>query len=58
MLGHDAHNPETYDTNGEDHCADAICYMCLSRPFASVKVNPPKKHDRYRREEKPSVWTV
>lgn len=57
MLGHDPHNAETYDTNGEDHVCDAIIYSCLSRPFAPMRAKPPKKPDAYRREEKPSAWT-
>ena len=58
MLGHDAHNPETYDTNGEDHIADAIVYACMSRPFAPLKATPPKKLDGYQKEIKKSAWTI
>ena len=57
MLGHDTHNPETYDTNGEDHLADAIVYACMSRPFAPLKATPPRKLDGYRKEIETSAWT-
>ena len=58
MLAHDKHDPEKYDTDGEDHCADAICYACLSRPWSPVRVKPQKPHDAW--AEKPvkrSAWT-
>ena len=58
MLGHDTHNPETYDTNGEDHLADTIAYACMSRPFSPIKAKPSKKPDAYAREEIPSAWTT
>lgn len=58
MLGHDSHNLETYDTNGEDHLADAICYACMSRPFAPMKAIPQRKFDAYQNEIKSSVWTI
>ena len=57
MLGHDKHNGETYDTDAEDHIADAIAYACLSRPFSPMKAKPPKKRDGYREEKLPSAWT-
>lgn len=57
-LGHDAHNPETYDTEGEDHAVDAICYACLSRPYAPEKVKPARKSRGYRAEEKISAWAI
>lgn len=57
MLGHDPHNAETYDTDGEDHLVDAICYACLSRPWAPTKPVPAKNRDGYRKEEKKSAWT-
>ena len=58
MLGHDSHNPETYDTNGEDHVADALVYACMSRPFSPIKAKPPKKTDAYARKETTSAWTT
>lgn len=56
MIAHDKHNPETYDTDAEDHCVDCIAYACLSRPFAPVKVTP-KRRDAWRDETVPSAWT-
>ena len=59
MLAHDKRDPEKYDTDGEDHCADAICYACMSRPFSPAR---PKNND-YQRDawaEKPkprNAWT-
>lgn len=40
------------------NCMDAICYACLSRPYAPEKVKPARKIDRYNKPEKPSVWTI
>ena len=56
MLAHDKHNPETYDTDAEDHAVDAIVYACLSRPFAPTK-KTPKRRDSWREETLPSAWT-
>lgn len=56
MLAHDKHNPETYDTDAEDHVVDAIIYGCLSRPFAPTKVTV-KRRDAWRDETIPSAWT-
>lgn len=58
MLGYDKHNPATYDTTAEDHIMDAVAYACLSRPWSPEKPEPEKPRDRWRREHKPSVWTV
>ena len=57
MLGFDKHNAETYDTQGEDHCCDALAYALLSRPFAPTKIKPVVQ-DRYRREEKATNWSI
>lgn len=43
-LVHDDRNPEKYDTDGEDHGADAIMYGLMSRPYAASR---PKKPDLY-----------
>lgn len=32
-LQHDENRPEDVDTDGEDHAADALRYMCMARPF-------------------------
>ena len=58
MLGHDKTNPETYDTDGEDHATDAVVYACLARPFAPVKAETKKRRGRYKPKEKPLVWTL
>lgn len=57
MLAHDKHNPETYDTNGEDHIADTVGYACLSRPWTPMKPQKEKKAGGWRDEHKPSAWT-
>lgn len=58
MLGYDKHNPETYDTTGEDHAVDAIVYACLSRPWTPSKAEVKTKVDGWRGEKpKPSAWT-
>lgn len=60
-LTHDKNQPEKYDTNGEDHIADALAYGCLSRPYAPA---PPKKKDAWERDrwaKKPAIrspWGV
>ena len=58
QLAHDQHDPEKYDTNGEDHCADTICYACMSRPWTPIKAKPEQRRDAYE-DEKPkrSAWT-
>lgn len=33
QLMYDEHKPEDIDTDGEDHIADAIRYLCMSRPI-------------------------
>lgn len=58
MLAHDKHNPETYDTDGEDHVCDAACYAMLSRPWAPTKPEAQKPRDKYAHKEAPSVWAV
>ena len=60
MLTHDKHQPEKYDTQGEDHCADAAVYGCLSRPYTPE--NPADKaykpRDKYKHDEAPSSWAL
>ena len=56
MLGFDKHNPETYDTNGDDHICDALAYGLLSRPFTPTRPEKEKTRDRYRHKEEFSVW--
>lgn len=34
-LVHDQHRPEDLDTKGEDHAADALRYLLMSRPFTA-----------------------
>lgn len=59
-LTHDKNKPETYDTNGEDHAVDALCYGCMSRPY---KPEAPRKKDAWEADKwvdkpKVSVWGV
>lgn len=64
MLAHDKHDPEMYDTTGEDHAVDALGYACMSRPWTPTK--PQKARVTHRTnfnynpidKDKPSVWTV
>ena len=60
MLGYDRHNPEDYDTQGEDHAVDALGYGLMSRPYAPAKPRAVQDYDRYRRrrQRKPSAWTT
>lgn len=45
LLMYDEHKPEDIDTDGEDHIADAIRYLCMSRP---IKPRMAVLPDRYR----------
>ena len=36
LLVYDGHRPEDLDTNGEDHVADEVRYMCMARPIKPV----------------------
>jgi len=57
MLGFDKYNPETYDTQGEDHITDAVAYGLMSRPFAPMRLKTVVR-DRYTSEEKPTSWSI
>lgn len=41
LLQYDEHKPEDVDTDGEDHVADEVRYMCMSRPISPIV--PEKK---------------
>lgn len=60
MLAHDKHNPEVYDTGGEDHAVDALGYACMSRPWAPAKPQKSHKRDKWRDNHvsRPSAWTL
>lgn len=58
MLAHDKHNPETYDTDGEDHAVDAVVYACLSRPWKPTKPREKKPRDAWAKEKTASAWSV
>ena len=58
MLAHDKRNPETYDTDGEDHAVDAVVYACLSRPWKPTKPQEKKPRDAWAKEETASAWAV
>ena len=36
-MQHDYRNPEDCDTSGDDHCADAVRYAVMSRPWSAPK---------------------
>ena len=36
LLMYDDHKPEDIDTEGEDHIADEVRYMCMSRPISPI----------------------
>lgn len=44
LLMYDEHKPEDIDTDGEDHIADAIRYLCMARP---IKPRMAAKSDEY-----------
>ena len=39
-LIYDDRKVEDLNTDGEDHCADALRYMCMSRPITPRKPEP------------------
>ena len=39
-LQHDATTPEDVDSDGEDHAADAVRYICMSRPYVRTIAEP------------------
>lgn len=47
-ITHDKNQPEKYDTNGEDHSTDALCYACLSRPWKPTAQNKQGKRDGWK----------
>lgn len=40
LLMYDNHKPEDIDTEGEDHIADAIRYLCMARPIKPITAVP------------------
>ena len=42
LLQYDETHVEDLDTEGEDHIADALRYMCMARPIAPLKPTPPQ----------------
>lgn len=42
MLTYDRVNPEDLDTNGEDHIADEVRYLCMEHPIAPKPVQVKK----------------
>lgn len=59
MLAHDKAKPETYDTKGEDHCADSFCYSVMSRPWAptKAKASSSSRIDGWVEHKPRSAWT-
>jgi PBSX family phage terminase large subunit len=57
-LTHDKRDPEKVDTNGEDHAYDETGYALMSRPWTPPKPEPAYHHDKWKHEEKPSVWAL
>lgn len=41
LLTFDRHRPEDLDTEGEDHVADEVRYMCMARPIRPVQPPAP-----------------
>lgn len=37
LLMYDDHKPEDLDTDGEDHVADEVRYMCMARPMTPIR---------------------
>ena len=45
LLMYDEHKPEDIDTDGEDHIADAIRYLCMARPIKPRQTETPDKYN-------------
>lgn len=47
LLVYDDHRPEDVDTDGEDHVADEVRYMCMLNPINPPRAapKPPKPYD-------------
>lgn len=45
LLMYDEHKPEDIDTDGEDHIADAIRYLCMARPIKPRQTAAPDKYN-------------
>lgn len=41
ILQYDEHKPEDLDTDGEDHVADEVRYLCMARPIKPRVTTPP-----------------
>ena len=46
LLMYDEHKPEDIDTDGEDHIADAIRYLCMARPIKPRIAQQTNKYDQ------------
>ena len=55
-LQHDELKPEDIDTEGDDHCADALRYLCMSRPYTAPKKAPPP--DLTRKPTINELWAI
>ena len=44
ILMYDEHKPEDIDTDGEDHIADAVRYLCMARPIKPRMAEEPDKY--------------
>ena len=44
LLMYDEHKPEDIDTDGEDHIADAVRYLCMARPIKPRMAPEPDAH--------------
>lgn len=47
LLEYSKTKPEDVDTTQEDHIADEVRYMCMSRPLAPAKENPKEETANY-----------
>lgn len=55
-LQHDKLNPEDLDTDGEDHWADALRYLCMSRPYMSKTPDELKKVEGIEKVKMDDLW--
>lgn len=48
-LQHDTLKPEDLDSDGEDHAADTLRYLCMGRPWKAPLPSPAKPKDSWAR---------
>ena len=53
LLEYDPYRPEDLDTEGEDHIADEVRYMCMARP-----IQAPARMPESASKHSPALWAL